>query len=234
MPSPLAITEDAELNRLFECIADDIINAGAYLRLHSKLAEHFESHAQEVNQTPAFWAFTANAVRDAGLLCLARIFDQREGALSLHTLLLTIGEHPEFFAEEAVRARVNSGGAESMCVQNHALNHQQLEEHLALVTPDDALTNKIVLWRNNLGAHRASKVVLRGKIPERGLPTPDDCFALLSRAFTIFNHYTSLFHATTTSTKVIGEESHEFVFELLRIGLGAYRDRHLRQLERDI
>ena len=114
MPSPLTISEDAELKRLLEHIAHDIINAGAYLRLHSTLAERFESHKHEVNQTPAFWTFTANAVRDAGLLCLARIFDRRHGALSLYTLLLTIRDHPEFFADEAVRKRVNPIYAESM------------------------------------------------------------------------------------------------------------------------
>jgi hypothetical protein len=74
----------------------------------------------------------------------------------------------------------------------------------------------------------------KGRVPEGGLPSREDCFVLLDRAFTIFNHYASLFHSTTTSTKIIGEESHDFVFELLRIGLKAYRDRRLQQFERDL
>ena len=231
MPSPLTISKDAELKRLFERIADDIINAGAYLRLHSTLAERFQSHRHEVDQTPAFWTFTANAVRDAALLCLARIFDQRNGALSLHTLLLTIRDHPEFFADEAVRKRVNPIYAESMRSGSHTVDDQFIAEHLKLVSADDPLTKRIVLWRNTLGAHRASKVILTGQFPEAGLPSRDDCFTLLDRAFSIFNHYTSRFHATTTSTKIIGEESHDFVFELLRIGLKAYEDQFERGLE---
>lgn len=226
MPSPLTISEDAELKRLLEHIADDIINAGAYLRLHSTVAGRFESHKHEVNQTPAFWAFTANAVRDAGLLCLARIFDQRHGALSLHTLLLTIRDHPEFFADEAVRKRVNPIYAESMRSGSHTVDNQLLTEHLKLVSAGDPLT-----WRNTLGAHRASKVILTGQFPEAGLPSRDDCVTLLDRAFSIFNHYTSLFHATTTSTKIIGEENHDFVFELLRIGLKAYEHQFAHGLE---
>ena len=231
MPSPLTISKDAELKRLLDHIAHDIINAGAYLRLHSALAERFESHKHEVNQTPAFWTFTANAVRDAGLLCLARILDQRHGALSLYTLLLTIRDHPEFFADEAVRKRVNPIYAESMRSGCHTVDNQLLTEHLKLVSAEDPLTKKIVLWRNTLGAHRASRVILTGQFPEAGLASRDDCVTLLDRAFSIFNHYTSLFHATTTSTKIIGEENHDFVFELLRIGLKTYEHQFARDLE---
>ena len=190
------MSEDAELKRLLEHIAHDIINAGAYLRLHSALAERFESHKHEVNQMPAFWTFTANAVRDAGLLCLTRIFDQRHGALSLYTLLLTIRDHPEFFADEAVRKRVNPIYAESMRSGSHTVDNQLLTEHLKLVSAGDPLTKKIVLWRNTLGAHRASRVILTGQFPEAGLASRDDCVTLLGSLYKPISR-------ATTSTRLL-------------------------------
>ena len=120
----------------------------------------------------------------------------------------------------------------SRCAQAvHTVDNQLLIEHLKLVSAGDPLTKKIVLWRNTLGAHRAFRVILTGQFPEAGLASRDDCVTLLDRAFSIFNHYTSLFHATTTSTKIIGEENHDFVFELLRIGLKAYEHQFARDFE---
>ena len=46
---------------------------------------------------------------------------------------------------------------------------------------------------------------------------------LCTRAFEIFNRYTQLFHATTTSTLIMGEDgSAHYVFKYLRMGLEAY------------
>lgn len=232
MPSPLNITGDAELKCLLRRLVDDIIEAGAYVRLHKHFDIAFKEYETEVNQTAAFWVFTEKAIREASLLRLARIFDQDHRAVSLLSVLQTIGHHTEFFDDASVLKRVSDSYREVFQSGSHRIDEHQLDEDLKLVSADDALVKKLIRWRSNLGAHIAVKPVLRPSARSKDPLTRDDVFALVDRALAIFNRYLSAFEGSTYSSKVIGEESHEFLFKMLRLGLQKYEEDIEREFSR--
>ncbi|MEK7676125.1 MAG: hypothetical protein AAB676_09870, partial [Verrucomicrobiota bacterium] len=224
MAKPIRISGESDFEKLLKRLSDDIVFAPAFLRIDKQLGELFERYRDEVNQTEFFWAMVATAVCETGLLRLARIYDQEEKALSLRALLVTIEANKHLFDGSAVKKRVNPSFAQSIVPGSHLPDPKSLRQDLALVSSSDPLVNKIVIWRNNFGAHTSSKQTIQRNLPDGTLPTQDEAFALCNRAFDVFNRYTSLFHAVSHSRMIIGEEgSVESVFKHLRSGLVARR-----------
>lgn len=219
MPSSLQIVSDADLRKLLKRLVDDIVDAGGFLRLHRHFEAAFREYAEEVNQTPAFWNFTEKAIREASLLRLARIFDQDNRALSLLTLLHTIGHHTAFFEDEAVLRRVSEAYKKEFRPRSHLIDPKQLQVDIAMVSASDPLVAKVILWRHNFGAHLSATPLLRASKKALAIPSRDEAFELVDRAFTIFNRYLTAFEASSYSREIIGEESHEFLFTMLRLGL---------------
>jgi len=221
-PNPIPLAGDVDLEKLLKRLSEDIVEAPAFLRLHTLLGVKFGKYQREVNQSAFFWTFSAKAILEAGLLRIARIYDQEQSALSLRRLLLTIQANPHFFEDESVKKRVNPLYAEGMQPGSHALKPNEIVADLVLVSDGDPLVDKIIRWRNTLGAHISPKRMLKNPPARFNFLTPDDAFALCDRAFDVFNRYSSLFHATTHSRKIIGEDDTEFLFKYLRMGLDAY------------
>jgi hypothetical protein len=223
MAKPIRISGEIDFEKLLDRLSHDIVEAPALLRLHKVLSEKFGEYHREVSQSAFFWRFCATSVREAGLLRLARIFDQEKSALSLRTLLLTLQANPHLFEDAAVRRRVSPLYAEEMAPGSHSLKPDKIREDLALVFKNEPLVRKIILWRNTLGAHVSPTRMLKGSFSKTDELSWEEAFSLCSRAFDIFNRCTSLFHATETSTMIVGEEgSAASVFKYLRLGVAAY------------
>ena len=221
-PSSIPVSCDAEFESLLKRLSEDIVEAPAFLRLDKLLRSKFSEYEREVNNGAFFWTFSVKAIREAGLLRIARIYDQEQRALSLRRLLLTIQANPHFFDDETVKRRVNPDYAAAMMPRSHLPNPTQITNDLLLVSDDDPLVHKIVRWRNTLGAHISAKTTLKRPVIADPL-TFEDADNLCTRAFDVFNRYTSLFHATTHSRMIIGEEgSVESIFKFLRLGFEAY------------
>lgn len=224
MTHPLDIADDSDLKKLLRRLIDDIVDAGGFVRLHKHFEGAFREYEKEVHQTPGFWSFTEKAVREASLIRLARIYDQDHRALSLLTLLHTIGHHAEFFEDKAVLRRVSQAYAEEFQPGSHLIDERQLEKDIEAVSAADPLVAKVIRWRHNFGAHLSVKPILRAQKHTWSPLTRDDVFELVDRAFTIFNRYLSSFEGASYSRKIIGEESHDFLFKMLRLGLEKFED----------
>ena len=227
---------EIDFAKLLKRLSDDIVFAPAFLRIDNQIVDCFEKYSDEVNQAEFFWAMVDNAVRDAGLSRLARIYDQEKTALSLRTLLVKIEANKHLFDDKAVKERVspsNPSFAQSIVPGSHLPDTKTLRHDLALVSSSDPLVNKIVLWRNNFGAHISSKQAIKKNLPDEKLPTQDEAFILCDRAFDVFNRYSSLFHAVHHLQVIIGEKGNvESVFRLLRCGLAAGRRNRVEVAER--
>ena len=231
MANPIRIAGDVELEKLLTRLSQDVVRAPAFLRLYEDLDTKFREHEEEVNVSPFFWVLTRDAIKEAGLLRLGRIYDQQKSALSLRTLLLTIRDNPKLFKDEAVKKRVNPDYAKKMRPGSHSPDLEDIKAHLKLVSHDEPLVKKIVEWRNTLGAHISPQRLLKQSGGEVYPLTLEDAFSLCSRAYEIFNHYTSLFHSVSYARMIIGEDgSTDIVFKYLRMG----RAEHTREIEREI
>jgi len=219
---PLQIVDDGDLKKLLKRLVDDIIEAGAFVRLHKYFDQAFREYVTEVNQTPAFWDFVEKAVIEACLMRLARIFDQDHRGVSLLTILHTIAHHTDFFDDASVLVRISESYREEFRPGSHQIDEELLEKDICLVSHSDPLVKKIVLWRSNLGAHISATPILQPTKVAPDYLTRDDAFTLVDRAFTIYNRYLSAFEGASYSRIIIGEESHEFLFKMLRWGLQKY------------
>ena len=231
-PNSIPVSNDAEFERLLKRLSEDIVEAPAFLRLDRLLYSKFKEYEREVNNSAFYWTFSVKAIREAGLVRIARIYDQEQSALSLRRLLLTIQANPHFFDDDTVKRRVNPEYAATMTPSSHLPNPTQIANDLELVSDDDPLVHKIVRWRNTSGAHISAKTTLKRPVIADPL-TFEDADKLCSRAFDVFNRYTSLFHATTHSRMIIGEQgSVESVFKFLRLGFEAYDKQIEEEFER--
>ncbi len=230
MPGHLDIADDADLKKLLTRLVNDIIEAGFYGRLHKYFQSAFDVYKSEINQTPAFWNFIEKAVCEASLLRLARVYDQDHRAVSLLTVLHTIAHHTEFFEDDSVLRRVSERYREDFRPGSHEIDVSLLERDIQLVSHTDPLVKKLVKWRSNLGAHIAASPILKPNQRPSVPLTRDDTFTLVDRAFTIYNRYLSAFEGASYARIVIGEESHEFLFKMLRLGLQKYDEDIERQI----
>ena len=79
------------------------------------------------------------------------------------------------------------------------------------------MVKKLVIWRNNIFAHRtAANVVSQKNIADDYPLSKDDVSELLSRAMSILNRYSSLFRASSYTTQVIGHDDYLYVLETIK------------------
>jgi hypothetical protein len=231
----IPISGEVDFAKLLERLSDDIVTAPELLRIDDQLSDYSEKYSDEVGQAAFFWDRVAIAVRETGRSRLARIYDQREKALSLRTLLATIEAHEHLFDHEAVKKRVNPVNpsfARRIIPGSHFPDPRTLNKDKAEVSCDDPLVKKLVLWRGNFGAHISGKQTLKKTLPDGALPTQEEAFKLCDRAFDIYNRYRSLFRADFL-VKTLGEEgSTGSVFRLLRAGLAAGRRDRIEAAQR--
>jgi len=228
MSQALHISHEGDLKILLEHLVRDLIDAGAFVRLHKHFDHAFDEYQEEVSQTPMFWNLTESAIRESSLIRLARIYDQDHRSVSLLTILHTIGRHADFFDDDSVLKRVSEAYKEEFRPGSHQIDEAQLQKDIRLVSASEPLVNKLIIWRSNQGAHTSAKPLLRPK-EHRDPLTRDDVFELVDRAFTIFNRYLTAFEGASYSRMVIGEDAHPFLFEMLRLGLQKFNEDMDRQ-----
>jgi hypothetical protein len=153
------------------------------------------------------------------LMRLARVYDQDHHSLSLLTLLHAIAQHTHFFEDDAVLRRVSQAYAAEFKAGSHQIDLERLNADIELVWASDPLVKKVIVWRSNFGAHLSTKPILRDGIRGHNPLTEDDVFALVDRAFDVFNRYLVAFEGASFSKKIIGEDDHQFLLKLLRLGL---------------
>lgn len=236
MPKSIPISGENDFERLLKRLSDDIVKAPAFLRISKQLSEHFEKYQDEVCQAEFFWAMVADAVLETGFSRLARVYDKQKNALGLPTLLATIKVNRHLFGDKAVGKRVsrtNIQFAQSIVAGSHFPDELVLKSDLALVSYKDPLVKKLLDWRDEFGAHISPEQTVKGNIQDTALPTPYEAFDLCTRAFGVFNRYTSLFHAVHHLETILNEEgSVDSVFRILRNGLAAGRKQSREDVER--
>ncbi len=193
-----ASDSEQRLGRLFDAVAQDIVDATHHYRLYCDLVDAVDEFKVEMNQSLAFWRLTLNAHVHSFHSCLFRAYDQHAKALSLHTLLKEVRRQPELF------------GSSPPTIAD-------VEQDLDLVTSADPLVKRLVSYRCNLFAHRnTDNVVEELRREERFGLTCDDLDKLLDRAVTILNKYDHAFRRTTWRAKIVGHDDFRQVLKSLR------------------
>jgi len=221
------INNSEEFERLLEGLGRDVVDSAIHYRLHRDLRDSVKSFESELNHSPAFWSLTLGAHLDAARSRLLRAYDQHPRALSLRSLIETIRENLALFGAGSAPPEVIKRGASPP-------DPATLDADSALVAPNDPLVQKLLALRGNLCAHRnARNVAQEIKIEDR-FPLPHSDFdALVQRAVTILNRYSSLFRRSTWSTTIVGHDDFRFVLESVRETINRHEAAVLEEIRRD-
>ena len=233
----IKIKSSDELNKLLDALALEIVDANIYHRLYTDLVDSIGNNARAFTQSNTFWSFAIDSLRDARMIRLCRVFDQESKSLNLFNLLETIKANIQFFEEKHFRHRLKDNAfVNSLAGVDRVPDGSQLEKDMWLASAQNPLVRKLMIWRNNIIAHRGAKVSLgKDEILAENPLSQQEIEALLDESFTIFNRYSSLYRASTWSRKVVGHDDYKSLLNFLNLGLQKWDEdikKELQELER--
>ena len=217
----IKIQNGDELSRLLDALAREIVDAHVYHRLFCDLVDTIPEHEREFRQSNTFWSLTLDSLKEARLTRLCRVFDQESSSLNLVNLLETIQANLNLFEEEHFRSRLqNNAFVDSLAKSHRVPQEDQLAADIEYASCRTPVVKKLMVWRNNIVAHRGAKLSLgRKQVLEQNALSQQDIEDLLSQSLSIFNRYSSLYRASTWSRQVIGHDDYKSVLSFIRLGL---------------
>jgi hypothetical protein len=230
----IPITDSDGMNRLLDTLADEIVNAHVYHRLFRNLVDSIPQYEDDLNQSPVFWNYTLSSLRDSRLVRVCRIYDQQSNSLNLFNLLQTIEANLHLFSEAEFRKRrSDSPHVDSLAAYPRQPDEKELKADLDYSSDRNPVVKKLLVWRNNIVAHRGAKVSLgRKDILDNNPISKAELEDLLDRALKIFNHYSHLFRASTWSVQIIGEADYQHCLKMLHKGIEATKAEHQAEIAR--
>jgi hypothetical protein len=215
------IQTSEELELLFNALAREIVDAQIYHRLFCDLVDAMPEHKREFELSKTFWHLTIGSLKEAQLLRLCRIFDQESNSLNLVNLLETIKAKPDLFEEERFRLRLSKNAfVDSLAKMHRVPESKQLDDDITYASTRNKLVKKLMIWRNNIVAHRGAKISLGNtKVLEDNPLSQKEIKELLDQSLLIFNRYSSLYKATTWSRLVIGHDDYKYTLHFILQGL---------------
>ena len=198
------------------------------------MVDSIKDYTMEFQQSNTFWNFTLDALQDAAMIHLCRVFDQVTTSLNLFNLLETIKANLHFFEDNHFRERLKDNAfVELLAKENRMPDKEQLDKDIWFVSTSNPLVNKLMIWRNNIIAHRGAKISLgKNQILINNPLTKDELLTLLDESHEILNRYSSLFCASTYSRKVIQHDDYKSLLNFIRLGIQKNREDNEKQIER--
>lgn len=229
----IQISDSDGMNQLLDALADEIVNAHVCHRLFCNLVDSIPTYEKDLNSSPVFWHYTLSSLRDNRLIRLCRLYDQHAQSLNLFNLLETIQANMHLFDEKEFRKRrADSPYVDSLAAYPRHPETKQLAADLEYASDQNPLVKKLVVWRNNIVAHRGAKLSLgRKDILANNPITKAELEQLLERALEIFNHYSHLFRASTWSVQMIGEEDYQHCLKMLHKGIETAHAEHKDEID---
>jgi AbiU2 len=222
-----------ELSKLLDALAKEIVFAHIFYRLHCDLVKAMPTHEREFNNFNTFWTLTLSALRTAHQTHLCRVYDQESKSLNLVNLLHTIQSNLHFFSESHFRERLKGNAfVDSLAKTKRMPEKDEVERDMKLVTCENHVVKKLMIWRNNIIAHRGAKAVLGKNQVLSDNPISDvEIKELLEQSLSIFNKYSSFYNASTQSSGIIGHDDYEHLLKFIKLGLKKWDEDIEKQYE---
>lgn len=206
-----------EFQVLLNTLAGDLGRVNDRVTLYRKLTRaRKSSHSKAFINAPTFWSLVLGTLQDAALQGLARAYDQRENndVITLKTALDTIHSQPRFLLDGIT------------------LDYNQLKADLRSVSHrTNSSVKHLMLWRNNLFAHRNANKILSGRILGSEHPLKwKEIETLLVTGLDIVNRYSALFFATITSRNVVGDDDYLGLLSVLQADWESWDKKPAEQL----
>ena len=221
----IEIQTGEDLSRLLKALLTEIVNANSYYRLVSGLASSRPTHERAFQQSEVFWYLTENALKDACLMNLCRIYDQNSKGLNLVNLLHTIKANLHLFSEAHFR-KILLGNAfvDALALEERIPKIEELERDIETVTAseENKLVKKLMIWRNNIVAHHNAQLSLgKNQILEDNPLIETEIQLLLKHSLNIFNKYSSLYgnYTQLPDLFILGQDDYKSLLKFISLGL---------------
>ena len=223
---------EKQFRSLLASLAQEMVDASIHWKLRRDLAEQTEVFPAVYNESPAFWSLTFQAHVDATVFRLIRIFDGNSASLSLRNLLDTIAANLDMFDPDKFRARLKDNPfVDSLAFDARRPDETQLAADTKFVSNENPLVKNLSVWRNNLFAHKSAANAVNNRDLSTDYPLDDKGIdELISSAMAILNRYSSLFEASTYTTKIVGADDFRYVLKTIQARL----DEHEKEIEREV
>lgn len=224
----IRVTSSEEFGKLLDALAGEIVSAGWHFKLHKALSSASTEYHLEFAQSPTFWSLTFAAHLDAAIVRLCKIYDQHNVSLNLRNFLDTISENLSLFEIAEFRDRFKDNPfVESLAQDPRKPDTAQLQADISLVGDTNPAVKKLIVWRNNLVAHRSPKLTTGQLNLTAQYPISlTEVESLITNARSILNRYSSLFSASIQSSMLIGEDDFKTTIEAVRTDI-VRREREL-------
>lgn len=229
----IQIQSGEELNLLLDALAQEIVDANVYHRLFCELVDCINTHEREFRQSNTFWHLTLDALRDARLTHLCRVYDQESKSLNLVNLLHTLKANLHLFSALHFCERLKGNAfVDSLAKGNRVPDSAELDADIESVTCRNSTVKKLMIWRNNLVAHRGAKVVMgKNQVLLDNSLTQEEIEHLLDHSFKTFNKYSSLYRAATSSRQINGYDDYKSLLKFIGLGLKKWDEDRKSELD---
>jgi AbiU2 len=232
----IKIKNGEELNKLINALGDEIVKANVYHRLLCDIRNSVGDNAQAFNESNTFWALTIQALNDAKMIRLCRIYDQNSSSLSLVNLLYAIRSNSHLFEEQHFRERLKDNAfVDSLAQTNRVPPMNALEADTEYASERNPLVKKLIKWRGHIMAHSNANVSLGAakvlKALEDDPLSQADIENLLDTGFAICNRYSGLYQASSNSRQMIGHDDYLSLLKFVNLGIAKWNKDIDREIE---
>ncbi len=220
--------EDKKLDKAIDLLMKDLSEALIYNKLIKDIIIEVTDNKKILNESNTFWFLTIQALKDARMIRLCRIFDEDNITISMINLLEAVKGNANLFSNDNFQNRLKDNPfIESLSAQDRQIDVIKLEEEIKKINENETI-KKIFFLRNNFIAHKNLKIGLEGfnqlKSSHLEIDEIDEIDEILNFAFDTINSYNYLFKATTWSKTIIGHDDFKGLINFFNIGFEKYKE----------
>lgn len=213
---------EEKMEKLLYAVNLDLTKSKLFFSYFKSLNQSFKKYPKVVGKAYKFWTNAKEAFFTAMKTCLMRVYDQnhKDAAIGLRLLLLRVKENLELFSNESCQRRLSENFNANLLLRDRVDEVKfikQLDEDINKVTNQHDVVKRLVILRNNNGAHRSEKVLYGEdmKVSQTAI-TYDEIENLINDGLTILNFYSYHYNATSNAGNAVNYEDHNEQFLILQ------------------
>lgn len=230
----LKIKNHEELSTLIHALGKEIVDANIYHRLHSDLARALDENKKVHIESQTYWYLVLTAVRENSMIHLCRFYDQETKSLCLHNLLDTIRHHIQYFEKDNFKERLKDNPfVDGLAEGNRLPDIDELLEHIEFSSNKNPLVKKLMIWRNNIYAHKGAKSILNEYlILQENEINSEELKMLLDQGYKILNTYSNLYRASSWSRTIVGQDDYNALFKFFSLGFQKWDEERQQEIDK--
>jgi hypothetical protein len=207
----------------FYALLDGMHNALVHLKFYDLMQKSRSDYQSELNEVRTFWDFTIDAHRDAAILCLSKMLEERKSrddSVTVWKFLGFIENNLALFDRKLCLKRCRSKyGYDDIARENHKKltladinsDRRNLEEYRKVI-------NNVLGWRDKKVAHNDKRFSFGNmRVSEKYPISFEQLTDITEQLKKIFNRYSLAYDSTEYAFNVPGDYGVQLILEAIRV-----------------